>query len=494
MYTIEHALIQLLLLFIPQAALNDFLRDPRHVALLIGSLIAIAGALPGTFLLLRRMSLTTDAISHTVLLGIVVAFLFMVGVGQEADLSSPLLILGAAVAGVATVVLTEMIYRSGLVKADAALGLAFPLLFAVAILLVSRFTANIHLDTDAVMVGEIGIAWTDTNSHCLSNCEAITITPEDPRAETRRECTNCQAESISPRSPKAVFSETCANCGTYTPAEAWSAGYLDAEPSLVFFPKSLTVMLVLTLLTIGFVALFYKELKLSTFDPALAASLGLRPGMLHYALMVIVSLVAVGAFNAVGSVLVVAFFIIPAAAAYLLSDRLSVMLALSPVIGALGAYTGYDLSRGDVLGLFNVRTLLQWLDNTVGIGGYTEWNVSISASMVMMLFVLFVLAWILSPKYGLIATMLRRYRQRQRFADVMVLRHIQNHEGTDAADDELAADSLYEHFRWSKTRMQWVLARLRAFNWVDVTQNRVQLTEHGREQLITFAREMAVEL
>jgi uncharacterized protein (DUF4213/DUF364 family) len=125
MYPLESLLIDLLLRVVPRADLNAALGDPRTVAILLGALIAISGALLGTFLLLRGMALTSDAISHTVLLGIVVAFLVMTGVfGQQPDLSSPWLILGAAGAGVATVVLTELIYRSGLVKQDAALGLA----------------------------------------------------------------------------------------------------------------------------------------------------------------------------------------------------------------------------------------------------------------------------------------------------------------------------------------------------------------------------------
>ena len=118
-------------------------------------------------------------------------------------------------------------------------------------------------------------------------------------------------------------------------------------------------MAVLTLLTLCGVVLFYKELKLSTFDPTLAAALGFRPTLLHYGLMVLVSLVAVGAFDAVGSILVVAFFIIPPAAAYLLTDRLPRMLAYSALIGAAGAYSGYDLARGSLLGLVRIDDILE---------------------------------------------------------------------------------------------------------------------------------------
>jgi manganese/zinc/iron transport system permease protein len=212
MHNVEQGLIQLLLNFISIEQLNAFLSDPQSTAILVGALVAISGALLGTFLLLRKMSMTSDAISHTVLLGIVVAFLVMAALpGVEPDISSPLLIIGAALAGVATVVLTELIHRSGLVKADAALGLAFPLLFAVAIILISRFTADVHLDQDAVILGEIGFVWADAESHCFEHCDDIVITPEDPRAETGRECVNCAEFRNGPRDERAEFAETCFN-------------------------------------------------------------------------------------------------------------------------------------------------------------------------------------------------------------------------------------------------------------------------------------------
>lgn len=489
MYAIEQFLIQLLTTIFSQDQINAVLSDPRIVATIIGSLIAISGALLGTFLLLRRMSLTTDAISHTVLLGIVIAFIVMVALGFEADLSSPLLILGAAVAGVATVILTEAIYRSGLVKADAALGLAFPFLFALSIILISRFAENVHLDTDAVMVGEIGIAWANTNSHCLENCESVTITPDDPRAEVTRTCTNCRDLGISPRDDGAIFAETCSNCGTYSPGQAWREGLIEAQPLLVFWPKSITVTGVLTLMTIIFVVVFYKELKLTSFDSALAASLGFHPGLLNLALMVMVSLVAVGAFDAVGSILVIAFFIIPPAAAYLLTDHLGMMLFISPVIGALGAYTGYDLSRGSFLGLVEVSDILRGVDNVVGLGGYTEWNVSISASMVMMLFILFVLTWILSPRYGLISTLVRRQMQNQHFADQMVMGHLYHHQNEPEAINELAQATLHEHLHWTPGRTQRVVGRLRARSLIQLDRGLLKLTERGITQVEHFRHE-----
>ncbi len=487
MFQLEQALINFLLNFFPRAEINAFLRDPQNTATIVGSLIAISGALLGTFLLLRGMSLTSDAISHTVLLGIVAAFLVMTFLlNQEPDLSSPWLIIGAAVAGVATVVLTEAIYRSGLVKQDAALGLAFPLLFALAVILVSRFVQDVHLDEDAVMVGEIGVAWADTNSHCLANCETVTITPDDPRAEVSRQCTNCRQLAISPRDEAAVFTERCTNCGEFTPAQAWQAGLIANEPVLVFWPKSITVMLLITLLTLLFVALFFKELKLSTFDPALAAALGFRPALLNYALMVTVSLVAVGAFQAVGSILVIAFFIIPPAAAYLLTDNFSRMLIFSAIIGAAGAFFGYDQARGSFLGLFQIDAILVGLNRLFDLGLLETWNSSISASMVLMIFFFFLLCWIFSPKYGLVSTLFRRWRQRQSFEDQVVLAHIRNHEGTAVAQQELAVETLYNHFHWSPRKTRRILNQLQARNLVHIKAQTAHLTARGKRSVQTF--------
>jgi len=487
MMTLERFLIEFLLTFATREEINAFFRSPQNTATLIGCLIALSGALLGTFLLLRGMSLTSDAISHTVLLGIVVAFLLMTRVfGMEGDTSSPLLIIGASLAGVATVVLTELLYKSGLVRQDAALGLAFPLLFAIAVILISRHADNVHLDEDAVLVGEIGVAWANTNSHCFDNCEYVTITPDHPEAEISRQCTNCRSEGISPRDEGAVFTEICTNCREYTPAQAWQADLIDEEPVLVFFPKSITVTGIMALLTIGFVTLFYKELKLTTFDSALAKALGFRPGAINYALMVLVSLVAVGAFDAVGSILVIAFFIIPPAAAYLLTDRLSLMLIISPIVGGLGAFFGYDLARGNLLGIVQVSDGIALFNRVFGTDLLEKWNSSISASMVLMIFVFFVLAWILSPKYGLISTVIRRANQRRHFDDQVVLAHIHNHQYTDVQSQELEVDTLHEHFHWSPQKMGRVLARLRALNWIQMVGDIVQLTERGDEQVHTF--------
>ncbi len=238
---------------------------------LIAAVVAVACALPGVFLVLRRMAMMSDAISHTVLLGIVLSF-FVVQ-----TLDSPWLILGAAVMGVITVSLVELLSHTKLVKQDAAIGLVFPALFSVAVILISRFARGVHLDVDAVLLGELAFA----------------------------------------------------------PFDRLTFFSLD-------LPRSLVVMGIILLINLIFISLFYKELKLTTFDAGLAAALGFSPTLLHYGLMGLVSITAVGAFDAVGSVLVVALMVTPAAAAYLLTNNLRRMLVLSALIGVISA-TGWLL-------------------------------------------------------------------------------------------------------------------------------------------------------
>lgn len=469
MFAIESLLVDLATRLFEIETINAFFRDPRSTARIVGVFIALAGGMLGAFLLLRGMSLTSDAISHTVLLGIVVAFMIMTGIfAAEPDLSSPWLIIGAAGAGVATVILTEFIQASGLMKQDAALGLAFPLLFALSVIFVSRYVEAVHMDSDAVMVGEIGVAWANTNSHTIGGQEEITITPEDPRAEISRRCTNCLAEGISPRDAGAEFVERCTNCGTYSTAEAWQAGLLDRRPTVVYWPKSVTVTGLMAVLALLFVGLFYKELKLTTFDPSLAASLGYRTKLLSYALMVVVSLVAVAAFDAVGSILVIAFFIIPPATAYLLTNRLSVMLLLSAVFGAAGAFWGYDLAGGSLFGALPLPG---------------EWDTSISASMVLMMLLLFVLVLLASPRYGLVAAASRRLRNRRRFLELVLLGHLAN-EGARPTIRELM-----EATGWREELLRRLLGRLERRGQIETAEERVSLTEVGHRRVLRFRRE-----
>jgi manganese/zinc/iron transport system permease protein len=357
---------------------------------LVAVVVAAACALPGVFLVLRRMALMSDAISHAILLGIVLAFFAV------KSLASPLLIVGAALTGVLTVALVELVQRTGLVREDAAIGLVFPALFSIGVILISRYAGDVHLDLDAVLLGEIAFA----------PFERVTILGRD-------------------------------------------AG-----------PQALWVMLAILTLDAAFVAAFYKELKITTFDPALAAALGFAPGVLHYAFMTLVSVTAVGAFDAVGSVLVIALMIAPPAAAYLLTDQLSRMIGLSVGIGALSAVTGY------------------W--------GAHALDVSISGAMATMTGVLFLLAMLFAPERGLVAMWRRRARQRVEFAQAMLVIHLMNHEGRPEAVVENRVSHLHHHLRWEPAFAGQVVAGAERRALVERQGgDRLALTPRGREVAAT---------
>lgn len=203
-------------------------------SLVVLALTAAACALPGVFLLLRNLSMMADAISHTVLLGIVLAF-FLVR-----DLSSPWLLFGAALMGVVTVLLVELLGKTKTTKSDDAIGIVFPVLFSLAVILISKYAGNVHLDTDMVLMGEVVYAGLDT----------VTL-----------------------------FGHEVAS--------------------------SAVKMGAIFLVNAAFITLFYKELKLSTFDEENARLIGMATGAIFYALMTLISLTTVAAFDAVGSILTV---------------------------------------------------------------------------------------------------------------------------------------------------------------------------------------------
>lgn len=249
--------------------------SPTAVILLVALLVASSCALVGSFLVLRKMALLGDAISHAVLPGIVVAFLVS---GSRSPLP---MLLGAGALGVLTVVLVEIAHRTRLLKADASIGVVFPALFALGVLLVSRLTGQVDLDLDCVLYGEIA----------------------------------------------------------YAPWDVLELGGTSLGP------KALWTNGATLLINLALVLLLFKELKLSTFDGALSAALGFSPALLHYVLMTAVSVTVVGAFESVGAILVVAMLIVPPATAYLLTDRLEAMLALAVGFGMVSASVGYAGAR-----------------------------------------------------------------------------------------------------------------------------------------------------
>ncbi len=347
---------------------------------------AAACALLGAFLVLRRSAMMTDAISHTVLLGIVIGFFIF------QDLTSPFLIVGAAVIGIITVSLTALLERSRLVKEDASIGLVYPVLFSLAVILISRYAGDVHLDTDAVLVGE----------------------------------------------------------PAFIPFDRFYLFGHDVGP------RGLYLMGGILLINTAFILTFYKELKLTTFDASLAAALGFSPLLIHYALMSLVSITVVGAFDVVGSILVVALMVAPPAAAYLLTNHLSRMIGLSGLIGAGCAVAGY------------------WLAHFL--------DASIAGSIAAMTGVVFALIFLLAPERGLAALARQRARQRWEFAQTMLVMHLLNHEGLPDAPQESSLVHLSEHMRWDEAFARQVVQRSLSQGLVSLQQDILSLTERGRQR------------
>lgn len=355
------------------------MNNPQIEIQLIAAIVAIACAIPGVFLVLRKMALISDAISHSILPGIVLGFFI------THDLNSPLLILLAAITGIITVILVERIQKTGLVKEDTAIGLVFPALFSLGVLLIAKNANDVHLDVDAVLLGELAFA----------------------------------------------------------PFDRWLIYGMDLGP------KSLWIMGTVLLVTLALLLLFFKELKVSTFDMGLSAALGFSPAVMHYGLMSVSSITVVGAFDAVGAILVVALMIAPAATSYLLTSNLKKMLVLSVLFGVTAAISGYWAAH--------------WLD------------ASIAGSIVTMLGLIFLLVYLFAPKKGLISVLYRQQQQRTEVSLLTFLLHLNNH--TDESERHI--NHLREHINWQRIRAKTVVELAEKNNLITVNNAIVSLTEKG---------------
>jgi manganese/zinc/iron transport system permease protein len=340
----------------------SFLASTAAIIIVTGMLVGVSGAMLGTFLVLRGSSMLTDAISHSIVFGIIIVWLLT---GHHAG---PVQVAGAALTGVITVVLSEALARSRLVQMDAAIGLVFPALFAAGVLLINIYARNVHIDVDTVLLGEIGFVWLDT------------------------------VPLAGHQVPIAVL--------------------------------SLSAMLVVNL---GFVIVLWKELKLATFDMALAAALGFAPSVLFYALLTLTSATAVAAFDAVGAILFIAFVIVPPATALLLTNRLDVMVGLAVTVAVVSVVSGYGLA--------------------------VRWDVSISGMMASMTGVFFAAALLLAPEQGIVARGRLRRTQRLDNDCRALVAHLYTHQGTPEMAEENTTDALHQHLRWPDSRARAVILR-----------------------------------
>lgn len=295
---------------------------------LIAMLVAVACSIPGTFLVLRKMTMVTDAITHTILLGIVLGFLVVQNV------HSPILSISAVAMGVVTVWAIEMFTKTKQLSSDAAIGIVFPFLFSLAILLISRYTSSIHLDIDSVLLGELAFA----------------------------------------------------------PFHRLRLFGVDIGP------LSMYTMGAIVLVNLTLVLLFFKEIKLAIFSPEIAMLFGFSPTLLFYGLMTSVSLTTVGAFEAVGAILVIAFIVGPPLSAYLLTTDLKRMIWLSIGIGIWNAIIGYQFA--------------------------IIFDVSIAGSMAVSTGITFMVIFCVTPKHGLLSGIYIKRQQLQKLACQTILTHV----------------------------------------------------------------------
>ncbi|MBC3539807.1 metal ABC transporter permease [Rufibacter sediminis] len=276
--------------------------------ILTGALVAVSCSLLGCFLILRRMAMVGDAISHAVLPGIVLAFLFS---GSREVWT---MLIGAAALGVACTFLIEFFHKKANVPADASIGVTFTWLFALGIILISVYAGKVDLDQDCVLYGEIA----------------------------------------------------------YVPLDIWLT-----EAGMNLGPRTVWVLGGVLVILLVFISLFYKQLYLTSFDPAFAAAIGISTSLWYYLLMGAVSLTTVAAFESVGAILVVALMVGPPATAYLLTDDLRKMLVISVGCGIIASAAGFYLAL--------------WL------------NGSVAGAISVIIGVQFMLAFVFSPSHGLVA-------------------------------------------------------------------------------------------
>ena len=272
-----------------------WLTDPlqftfMQTGLLATVLVGLTCAVLGVYVVLRSMAFIGDALAHTILPGLVAAYLFGLN-----------LLIGAVVAGVATALGIGWLSRRGTLREDTAIGVVFTGMFALGILLMS--TTESFRDFSHMLFGNVlGIA-----------------------------------------------------------------------------PRDLVLISVLTLLVLGFLLLFHKELELTSFDPTHARAMGLGADKVRYGLLVLLSLTVVAGIQAVGVVLISALLITPAAAASLVTNSLPRMMAISAAIAVLAGVSGlyasyfFDIASGAAIVLgctacFCVASVIRALQQGVGGG------------------------------------------------------------------------------------------------------------------------------
>ncbi len=237
--------------------------------------VSLFSALPGIYLVLSKRAMLVDAISHSLLPGAVLGFLW------SGSLSSPILLITATVAALSVVFFTSLISATKLVPIGTVPALIFPPMLALGVLLITAYAKKIHLDTHTVLLGDLNLLAFDQLCNSNGNC---------------------------------------------------------------FGPKHLYLSLVLLIINAAFIIRFRHRLDAMAFDPEYLKTKNIRPALLNATLMLLTALSVTAAFAAVGSILVIALTIVPAATARLFAKNSSSMLPLTLIFAFLGSSLGFIFS------------------------------------------------------------------------------------------------------------------------------------------------------
>ena len=352
-----------------------------------GMLVSLSLGLIGCFLVVRGTALLGDALSHSVLPGIVVGFLI------GGSLHSPWILVGATVMGLLAATLVQSVHTQSRVKEDASLGIVFTALFALGVVMINKYAGQADLDPGCVLYG---------------NIESFV--------------------SFDGEVPPGVWPMFGVFCG-------------------------IVVLLVV----------FYRQLLVSTFDPALAVSLGIRAGMVHYGLMAVLSLAVVTSFEAVGAILAVALLIMPGATARVWTDRMPAMLMIACAHAIASTLLGYWLGHRAVI------------------------NTSASGAISMAGFGLFLLSWLFSPHAGLVTRMLSRRHLAQMIATENLLKTIG--EMADGAKGNMVPEAaLASELRVGPSSLASRLGRAYRSGWLRRDGGEVSLTAEGQSESARLTR------
>ncbi len=345
-------------------------------------LVGLGCGVLGCFVVLRQMALIGDALSHAVLPGVVLAYMF------TGDTEPIPLLIGALTSGLVAAVLINLTTKHSRTKEDSSIGIVFTAMFALGIVLVSNLPRGTHFDLKCFLWGE-----------------PLAVTEAD-----------------------------------------------------------LTMMAVICAAVLVIVALLYHRLKLVSFDPLVAAAMGIGVGAMHYLLMGMLSATVVAGLKTTGVILVVAMVITPASAAYQLTNRFSVMLVLAGVFGMLSAVVGMSFAF-----VFNAST---------------------GPSMVLVATAIFGLSVLLSPSHGVVFDRIRRVRLARHVRGEDVLKAVYRHERL-PGDPAVYLPTLIETLKIPVKHIRRTLDRLRAEGLVTPLPQPLAVTEAGRqhaEQLVRAHR------